>query len=119
METPFGACAKIIGDEVPVDCGANPRRVDILAREHKSGHYLVIEVKRAEATSAAIAQLGHYLKGLSRREDYSDSSLRGILVAERIPARVIAEAEAAGVAAYEVEYPLTFRKMTSSMREFA
>lgn len=114
MDTPFGAYARIIGDEVPVDDGPNPRRIDILARA-KSGEYVVFEIKRAEARPAAIAQLQKYLEGLARREKYSDTGLRGTLVAERIPATVAEQAEAAGIAAYEIEYPLIFRRVTNPM----
>ena len=115
MNTPFGPYARIIGDEVPVDDGPNPRRIDILARV-KNGEYIVFEIKRAEARPAAIAQLQRYLEGLASRETYADAGLRGTLVAERIPATVAEQAEAAGIAAYEIEYPLVFRKVTNPMQ---
>ena len=110
-KTPFGASAQVIGDEFPVDTGKNPRRIDILARDDQSGDYIVIEVKRAGAQLAAIVQLQDYVGGLSNRDDFSGTDLHAVLVAERIPPTVIAAAEAAGIAAYEIAYPLTFRRL--------
>ena len=110
-KTPFGASAQVIGDEFPVDTGKNPRRIDILARDDQSGDYIVIEVKRAEVQLDAIVQLKDYVGGLSGRENFSGTDLHAVLVAERIPPKVIAAAEAAGIAAYEIAYPLTFRRL--------
>ena len=111
-KTPFGAQARVIGDEVPVDLGKNPRRVDILARDIETGDYLVIEIKRAEAQSDAIDQLQGYIEGLAKRAEYGESTLRGILIAERVSPAVTKEARAAGIAAYEIEHPFAVRERT-------
>ena len=111
-KTPFGAQARIIGDEVPVDSGKNPRRVDILARDIETGDYLVIELKRAEAQSDAIDQLQGYITGMERRAEYGESTLRGILIAERVSPTVTEEARAAGITVYEIEHPFAFRETT-------
>ena len=111
-KTPFGAQARIVGDEVPVDSGKNPRRVDILARDIETGDYLVIEIKRAEAQSDAIDQLQSYIEGMERRAEFGESTLRGILVAERVSPAVTEEARAAGITAYEIEHPFAFHETT-------
>ncbi|MDD9998324.1 MAG: endonuclease NucS [Rhodospirillaceae bacterium] len=109
-ETPFGKRARIIGDEVPVDAGKNPRRVDILARNIVTDELIVIEIKRAEASLNAIDQLQSYIEGLQRRAEYGDTRLRGVLVAERIPPAVNDKARAAGITTYEIAYPFVFAK---------
>lgn len=111
-DTPFGSRTRIIGDEVPVDSGQNPRRVGILARDTQTDDILVMEIKRAEARSDAIDQLQIYVEALSRRAEYRDKRLRGILVAERIPSAVNERARAAGITGYEIEHPLVFRETT-------
>ena len=111
-DTPFGSRARVIGDEVPVDSGQNPRRVDILAMDTQSGDFLVIEIKRAEARADAIDQLLRYIEAMSRREEYREKRLNGVLIAERIPSAVNEKARAARITAYEIEYPFSFRKTT-------
>lgn len=110
-KTPFASRARIIGDEVPVDPGANPRRIDILAREGDAGDWLVIEIKRAEANVEAVRQIQSYLTALAFRDDPLPGLIRGALVAERIPEVVRAAAAQAEIAAYEVTFPLTLRQV--------
>jgi hypothetical protein len=109
--TPFGAAARIIGDEVPIDAGANPRRIDILARQGVSGPWLVIEVKRAEARVSAVQQIREYLTALAFRDDPLPGAIQGILVAERIPDPVRYAAREADIPAYEISFPLTLRRV--------
>ena len=110
--TPFAKTARVIGDEVPVDTGQNPRRIDILARDRDSNDYIVLEIKRAEAKVVAIDQLIGYTYGLSKRDEYSHSEISGVLVAERKPPEVAESAQSANIATCEIDYPFTFRKIT-------
>lgn len=109
-KTPFGKSARIIGDEIPVDSGMNPRRIDILARDNRTNDYIVIEIKRAEASLEAIEQLLGYVGGLSEREGYSHNQIYGALIAERIPDAVAKEARDVNISTFEIEYPFTFHE---------
>lgn len=112
--TPFGKTARIIGDEVPVDEGMNPRRIDVLAKDVLTEDYYLIEIKRAEAGLEAIKQIEGYIHGLSNRLEYANSGLHGVLIAERIPHVVVKEARAAGITTFEIDYPFTFRELTEA-----
>jgi hypothetical protein len=109
--TPFGSRARIISDEFPVDRGPNPRRIDILAREGDAGDWLVVEVKRAEAKIEAVQQIQGYLSALAFRDDPLPGLVYGALVAERVPDAVRAAAAQAGIAAYEIAFPMILRKV--------
>ncbi len=110
-QTPFGQRHRLVGDEFPVDPGLNPRRIDILARNPKNGDWLVIEVKRAEATIEAVRQIEGYMLTLARRDDFLGGAISGALVAERVPSDVRRAANSAGIEAYEVAYPLELERV--------
>ena len=110
-QSPFATTHRIVGDEFPVDPGPNPRRIDILARDRRSGDWLVIEVKRAEAKIDAIRQIEAYILSLGRREDFVGGAITGALVAERVPPAVRKAAGSAGIAAYEASFPLALARV--------
>ena len=109
--TVFSERYGVITDEFPVDFGQNPRRIDILCKDKDSDERLVIEIKRAEANPDAIRQIRDYLHALSRREDFREMTLKGVLVAERVPLAVRQEAKRYGISAYELSYPLEFKRV--------
>lgn len=109
--TPWAEDCDIVQDEFPVDGGLTSRRIDILARDRCNGDWLVIELKRAEASAAAVHQVVGYLGALARRDDFIHGRLHGVLVAERFSKAAIAAAEAENVALYEAQWPFTFRQM--------
>lgn len=69
-KTPIGKQCALLGDEVPVDKGVNPRRMDLLAHDAVADHYFVLELKRASAKPEAVAQLNGYLTALGRDPIY-------------------------------------------------
>ena len=107
---PWGARYDVVQDEFPVDGGLTSRRIDILARDRVTGDWLVIELKRAEANLAAVRQVTGYLLALGRRDDFAHGRLEGVLVAERISPSVRKLAEAEGVEAYEITWPLNLTR---------
>ena len=109
--TVFSERCDVITDEFPVDLGQNPRRIDILCQDRKSGGRLVIEIKRAEANLDAVRQIEVYLRALRRREDFRGITVAGALVAERIPPVVQQEAKRSGISAYQVSYPLELEQI--------
>ncbi len=106
-KTPWSACYDIVQDEYPVDGGLNSRRIDILARDRKTGDWLIIELKRAEANAAAVHQVADYLLALGQRDEFAHGRLKGVLVAERIPSAVRVLAKNESIATYEVNWPLS------------
>lgn len=80
--TPWGATHQFIQDEFPVDGGLTSRRIDILARDRRTGDWLIVELKRAEANISAVHQVENYLLALGRRDDFASGTLHGVLVAE-------------------------------------
>ena len=110
-ETPLSELAALEGHEVPVDPGANPRRIDILGRNADTGDWLIVELKRAEADVEAIRQLRGYLAALEQRDDFRGGELLGVLVAERIPDAVKDAARNTGIVVYEISHPLTFHRV--------
>lgn len=100
-----GANCVLIGDEVPVDNAPNPRRIDILSYNQSTNEYVVIELKRAEALANAVDQLDSYCCALQRQDLYSASSIKGVLIAERIPLEVSALLQRKGYIGYEITYP--------------
>ncbi len=109
--TPFGRSWTLVGDEVPVDEGPNPRRIDVLARNEFTRDWLVVEVKRAEASPDAVRQLQGYLDTLSMREPYRGGNLVGAIMAERVPDHVRALVRAAQMTAYEATHPLRLNRI--------
>jgi len=111
QKTPFGEEGmELIGDEVPVDDGPNPRRIDLLARDKVGDNILIIELKRAEAPLSAVNQVVGYIDALRARADFSSAAIRGAIIAERIPEPVRDAARANGLTTYEISWPFTFNK---------
>ncbi|WPZ26230.1 endonuclease NucS [Sulfitobacter pontiacus] len=101
----------VVQDEFPVDGGLTSRRIDILARDRQTGDWLIIELKRAEASPEAVHQVTGYRRALALRDDFAFGRLDCALVAERssLAAREVAGSE--GVAVYEAEWPHTLRRV--------
>lgn len=110
-DTPFGSTAKLIGDEVPVDLGANPRRIDLLAHDPMTRHLLIIEIKRAEAHMAALDQVRSYVASLSTRPEYAGHTISGVLIAERVPEHLRTAARDAGIVTFEIAWPRQFTQV--------
>lgn len=89
-----------------MDGGLTSRRIDILARDRVTGDWLVIELKRAEAHPSAVQQVESYLVALGRRDEFAHGRLDGVLVAERLPQGVSEKAQPAGIAGYEIAWPV-------------
>lgn len=104
-ETPWAARYDVVRSEYPVDGGLTSRRIDILARDRISGDWLIIELKRAEASMAAVKQVVGYLRLLGKQDAFAQGRLEGAIVAERIPSAVLAAAEYEGLSAYEAKWP--------------
>ncbi|OOY24887.1 hypothetical protein BMI91_00065 [Thioclava sediminum] len=106
-ETPWGRDYEIVQDEFPVDGGRNSRRIDILARHRKNGDWLVVELKRAEATPDAVGQAADYLRALAQRDEFNHGRLEAVVIAERFQksARKLAEVE--GIDLYQIGWPAT------------
>ena len=66
--------------------------------------YLVIEIKRAEANIEVLDQIKGYLAALRKNDEMSGASIRGVLIAERIPERVLSSANQLGFETYKIEY---------------
>lgn len=109
--TPFGASCELIGDEVPIDRGMTPRRIDILARDRGSGVLIVIELKRGEPAEAALTQVLGYVEALTSSCRFGGSPACAVLIAERLGSVVREAAAAAGVIGYEIEWPATLRRV--------
>lgn len=113
-ETPWAERYDVVRSEYPVDGGMTSRRIDILARDRTSGDWLVIELKRAEASMAAVQQVLGYLLTLGKQDAFSGGRLDGAIVAERIPAAVLTAAESEGLAAYEAKWPFNLMRVQNS-----
>ncbi len=111
VETPFATSYEIVQDEYPVDGGLNSRRIDVLAQDPKSGDWLVIEIKRAEANLDAVRQVEEYLLALGKKDEFAFGKLEGVLIAERISVAVRDAALHAGISAYEIEWPVVLRRV--------
>lgn len=109
--SPFGPAYNVVQDEYPIDGGLTSRRIDILARGRKTKDWLVIELKRAEASLDAICQLDGYLETLACKDGFSENPSLGALVAERIPDHVRREAAARGIMAFEATWPADFNRV--------
>ena len=109
--TPFAERYDIIQDEFPVDGGLTSRRIDILARDRLSGDWLVIELKRAEANTPAVAQVADYVLALGRRDDFATGILRAVLIAERFSPEVRRAAERECVDLYEARWPANLSRV--------
>lgn len=106
--TPFSREGyEIVRDEYPVDGGLTSRRIDILCRHRLSRDWLVIELKRAEANEAAVAQVAGYLRSLGQKDDFSFDRVEGCLIAERLSERTVSSCAVEGIRAYEVSWPLS------------
>ena len=110
-ETPFAASHVILQDEYPVDGGLNSRRIDVLAQNPKSGDWLVVEIKRAEANLDAVRQVEEYLLALGQQDEFAFGKLAGVLIAERISVAVRDAALHSGISAYEIEWPFGLRQV--------
>ena len=109
--TPWGNDYVIVQDEYPVDGGLTSRRIDILAQNPSNGDWLVIELKRAEASKAAVDQVVDYLQALARQDRFALGALNGVLLAERISASAKVQATSEAVAAYELAWPFQFNRV--------
>lgn len=109
--TPWAERYDLVQDEFPVDGGLTSRRIDILARDRRTGDWLVIELKRAEASIAAVKQVAGYLLALGRRDYFASGRLQGVLVAERFSAAALTVAQNEGVAVYEATWPLALARV--------
>ncbi len=110
-QTPWGEHYDIIQDEFPVDGGRTSRRIDILARHRVTGGWLVLELKRAEATPDAVLQTASYLLALAQRDDFDHGRLDGVLIAERFPQSVRKLADDEGIDLYQIGWPLSLKKI--------
>lgn len=110
-ETPFAMSYVIVQDEYPVDGGLNSRRIDVLAQDPSLGDWLVIEIKRAEANLEAVRQVEDYILALGQKDEFAFGQLQGVLVAERVSKSVREAAAHAGIAAYEIKWPITLRRV--------
>ncbi|MDO9524865.1 MAG: endonuclease NucS [Gemmobacter sp.] len=108
--TPWATRYDVLQDEFPVDRGLTSRRIDILARDRVTGDWLVIELKRAEAHPSAVQQVEGYLVALGRRDEFAHGRLDGVLVAERLPQDVREKAQSAGIAGYEIAWPVNLTR---------
>lgn len=109
--TPWSARYDFEQDEFPVDGGYTSRRIDILAKNRLTGDWLIIELKRAEASVDAIQQVCDYRLALGRRDDFAFGRIDAVLVAERIPQAVRNAAKDEGIAAFEASWPMTLRRV--------
>jgi hypothetical protein len=110
-QTPWADRYDVVQDEFPVDGGLTSRRIDILARDRRSGDWLVIELKRAEASIAAVHQVSEYLLALGRRDDFAHGKLDGVLVAERASSFVREVATNEGISVYEASWPFSLQQV--------
>lgn len=110
-DTPWAERYDIVQDEYPVDGGFNSRRIDILARDRQTGDWLIIELKRAEASEAAVNQVTEYLLALGKLDNFASGRLNGVLVAERVPSTIRAIADSEGVEVYEAGWPLQLNRV--------
>ncbi len=110
-ETPWGSDYEIVQDEFPVDGGRNSRRIDILARNRKTGDWLIVELKRAEATPDAVRQAADYLRALAQRDEFNQGRLEGVVIAERFQksARKLADVE--GIDLYQIGWPAALTRI--------
>jgi hypothetical protein len=107
-KTPWAERYDVVQDEFPVDGGLTSRRIDILARDRQTGDWLIIELKRAEASIAAVHQVVSYLLALGGQDKFAHGRLDGALVAERVSPAVRTAAENEGVAVFEARWPHWF-----------
>lgn len=112
QQTPWGERYDIVQDEFPVDGGRTSRRIDILARDRVSGDWLIVELKRAEATPDAVLQTSDYLLALAQRDDFAHGRLEAVLIAERFSQRVLDLADDEGVDLWRIEWPLVLSRVT-------
>jgi hypothetical protein len=111
-QTPWAERYDVVQDEFPVDGGLTSRRIDILARDRSTGDWLIIELKRAEASIAAVHQVSEYLLALGKRDDFAHGRLDGVLVAERVSSAVREVAANEGVSVYEASWPFSLARVT-------
>jgi hypothetical protein len=107
-QTPWAERYDIVQDEFPVDGGLTSRRIDILAKDRQTGDWLIIELKKAEASVEAVHQVVSYQLALGKRDDFAFGRLDGVLVAERVPMAVRKMARNEGIAVFEAQWPLKF-----------
>ncbi|KHA53115.1 endonuclease NucS domain-containing protein [Sulfitobacter geojensis] len=110
-DTPWANRYDIVQDEYPIDGGLNSRRIDILARDRETGDWLIIELKRAEASEAAVCQVTEYLLALGKLDDFASGRLDGVLVAERVPSLIRSIADSEGIEVYEAVWPLKLTRV--------
>lgn len=114
-QTPWASKYQILESEFRVENSRTSRRIDVLARARVSHGIakdtLIIELKRGEANLAAVEQVASYARDLGRRDEFAHGRIDPVLVAERIPPNLHALAISEGVAAYEVRWPMEFRRV--------
>lgn len=59
----------------------------------------------------AVRQIEGYLLALGQQDKFAFGKLEGVLIAERISAAVSDAALHAGITAYEIEWPMTLRRV--------
>ncbi len=65
-------------------------RIDILARDHTSGEYVVIELKRDQGDDEVVGQVSRYMGWIKqRRADHEGVGVRGIIVAHEATPRLL------------------------------
>lgn len=101
----FGSQFSIVGDEVPLDQGMTPRRIDILAKHHSAPLYWVIELKRGEAPPSALEQVCGYVSSVCESARFGGIGAQGIIIAERIGVQLQSAAEQRDVVCYEIAWP--------------
>lgn len=110
-QTPWANRYDVVQDEFPLDGGLTSRRIDILARDRQTGDWLIIELKRAEASTEAVHQVTGYRRALAQRDEFAFGHLDCALVAERSSSNAREVAGSERVAVYEAEWPLTLRRV--------
>ena len=116
-KTVFDKNFEIVGDEVPLNLRArnakrsNSGRIDILAKHKHKEEYLVLELKRAAANIQAVTQVIANLKALKLNKEMASANLCGVLIAERIPTKVLNIAKEYRIDCYEISYPVVLNQL--------
>ena len=100
-----------VEEEFRLDSGPNSKRIDFLAQNVNCTEVLAVEVKRAEASAAAINQLTSYLDALRSLSPFDQRRVVGALVAERIPQSVRKAAKEQRIMAFQIEFPLVLQRV--------
>lgn len=94
------------GYEYPCDVG----RIDLLARHRRSGDWLVIELKRDQASDATVGQVLRYVGWVRHHLAEGEEKVGGLIIAREIDNRLQYAVDAVAevnLQLYEVEFHLT------------